>query len=562
MSKQPKIFIFGMDGATSAIIDTMLAKGKLGNIKGLIERGTYGLLQSTQPPLSPTAWTSFMTGVDPSRHGIYDFLKSRFEDYKVEFFNSTYIQAESFWKIAGQEGKKSIVIDVPMTFPPEEINGIIIAGDLSAPRRPGTYTFPHDIQEELERNMGGYSFGGTLGTDISSQPDKYIKMCKSEIQNRFETAKYLMSNYDWDLSVLVITATDKIQHSFWKYIDKNHPQYSSKEAEKYSQTIFDVYEQADEILGKIISLMRQDVTTIIVSDHGFGPLYKTFRLNEWLARYDYLKKHRGYHKKIKRSINRDRFKRIVNHLSGLCKLSSLRKFKEMKSSMSSLDLMPEVNWNKTRAYSAGASGNIYINLKGRQQSGIVEPGSEYESLRNKLIHSLINIVDPETGQKIFQNVQKREDVYSGPFLQDIPDILLSWTSGYYHIGESDIYQLNSKTNINDLFATDNKRKWSGNHIPEGIFVINGQGIKKKCLFNGATITDIAPTVLHLLGLKVPEYMDGRVLTELMDGNFLQANPVRFDHDQSAISAVEKEEGYSQEEARIIQERLKDLGYME
>lgn len=556
MTKQPKVFILGLDGATWAIMNNMIADDKLSNIRSLVQRGAYGSLQSTLPPLSPSAWTSFMTGVDPSRHGIYDFFKHRFEDYKVEIFNSSYIQAETFWNIAGREGKKSIIMDVPMTFPPEEINGIMIAGELGRPPKAKSYTFPHGIQKELKKNIGSYLYV-TETRDITNQTDKYIKLCESVIQNRFEAARYLMTNYDWDLLTLVITATDRIQHFFWKYIDEKHPQYSGKESKKYSQTICNVYEQADEILGRIISLIGQDVTTVILSDHGFGPLYKAFRLNEWLARHDYLKTHLEYHRKIKRSVMQEKIKRKVQHLFGIDKSGIFRTHKKK----SGLNLIPEVILNRTRAYSIGANGNIYINLRGRQSAGIVQPDIEYESLRDELILALKEIVDPDTGQKIFQNVQKREDVYSGPFLQDMPDILLSWTPGYQQLHEPEIQRLNIEINRNDLFVTGHK--WSGTHTSEGIFIMNGQGIKKKFLFNGATIADIAPTVLHLLGLKVPEYMDGHVLTGLMDSDFLRANPVKFSQDeQSAITAVRKEEEYSEEESLQIRERLKDLGYME
>jgi predicted AlkP superfamily phosphohydrolase/phosphomutase len=556
-NNQSKVLVIGLDGATFDIIDPLIRQGELPNLQHLIQRGVRGILESTIPPLSPVAWTSFMTGKNPGKHGILDFFGRRTESYNLKFYNATSRGGSPIWTLFSEAGKKVGVVNVPMTYPPDKVKGVMISG-MDTPLYNSKFTYPPKIISELKRNIGGYLIEKSpsgLNRDMPNGPEAYIKEINTLIENRFKSTRYLMENYEWDLFVIVFEATDRLQHFFWKYMDQNHPEYVADQKNPFENIIYDAYKKVDQKIGMLINGLDEDTTVVVLSDHGFGLIYRSFRLNLWLSKRGYLSYGEGFD-----VWKQEKYQSILKRGILLKAEKLLKKFPIFKKVIKhSMDLIPNVDWSQTRSYSIGGFGNIYINLKGREPSGIVEPGKEYEDLRKELMGALMQIKDPENGEKVIKAVYKREDVYTGKFLERAPDILITWSDGYTCIGEREQVPPGIKTFNTELFST---HKWSGNHISQGILVIKGKDIKKNHHIKNSNIIDIAPTILYLSGVDIPDDMDGKVIVDAINDDFLRANPVKYYKSIHDKTQREEKEAYSEEEAEKIKDRLRGLGYLD
>ncbi|MBI5238713.1 MAG: alkaline phosphatase family protein [Deltaproteobacteria bacterium] len=547
MSQKNKIFVIGIDGATFDVINPLLSAGRLPNFARLMKKGSYGTLRSTIPCLSPAAWTSFMTGTNPAKHGILDFFGRNRNDCGAIFFNASYRRIETVWSMASRLGRKAIVINVPMTFPPEKVNGVMIAG-MDTPDRHSNFMHPSNLKHELDDAIGGYMLerGGIRNVMGNTDPGEIFEI----LENRFAATKHLMKNHDWDIFAVVFEATDRVQHNFWEGVK------TGRESAE-TNLVVKVYEDLDRKVGEIAGSLGEDVTTIVMSDHGFGPINKAVRLNLWLAERGYLAFDRGFKpgngswSQAKESIL-NKVKRLVpNALKP--KRSGAGEVKH------SYQVLPGIDWERTRAYAFGGMGNIFINLKGRERMGVVEPGKEYDSLREELLNGLKGLKDPENNRKMLSNVHRKEDAYGKDFADDAPDILVEWSFGYSFIGEKERHVLRIDEKSDRGFFS--MHRWKGNHLPNGIFIINGRNIRPGNEVKDARIIDIAPTILYLMGIPVPGYMDGKVLVDSMDPDFLKSNEINYTDKDAGMSGGEAVE-YTGAEEDAIKSKLKGLGYIE
>ena len=551
---EEKVFVIGLDGATFDIINPMVREGLLPVFSGLMEGGAFGRLDSSIPYLSPPAWTSFMTGKNPGKHGILDFFGKCPDNYNARFFNALARGAKPIWTLLSESGKKVCVINVPMTYPPDKVNGVMISG-MDTPGRDSNFFYPPSIIHELDKNVGGYILEKGSRKDITKKSDKYLSDLKRTLENRFEVTKYLMEKHPWNLFVIVFEATDRAQHYFWKYIDPKHPEFSHSN-NRYKHVIHDIYRQMDNKIGELIGKLHDDITVIILSDHGFGPLYKSVRLNRWLSSRGYLSysgdipvksNRRGIVKWGKKLLPSD-VKRFLGKMTGF-----------QKDGRQNFNMFSNVNWHKTKAFTMGAFGNICINLRGREPYGIVEPGSEFNALRNQIMEELKGLQDPENGCNMIENVYKREEVYTGAFSDTAPDILISWSRGYSFIGDTEQTILGIKSDRDNLFTT---HIWSGNHRPQGVLFVKGRDIKRGYEIKQASIMDVAPTALYLLGERIPKDMDGRVLRDAISESRLSLRQVEYSESEDVSATGCSQDTYSKEESESIREKLKGLGYME
>ncbi len=550
---EEKVFIIGLDGATFDIINPMIKKGKLPTFSRLMKEGSFGKLDSIIPYLSPPAWTSFMTGKNPGKHGILDFFGKAPDNYNARFFNALARNSKPLWTLLSESGKRVCVINVPMTYPPDKVNGVMISG-MDTPGADSNFIHPQSVIHELNKNVGGYVLEKGSRKDIGEKKDGYLSELKRTLENRFEVTRYLMKNHPWDLFVIVFESTDRAQHYFWKYMDPKHPEFRC--SNKYENVIYDIYMEMDDKIGKLISGLDENTTVIILSDHGFGPLYKSVRLNQWLFSKGYLsyngnvcmKKEGGVINSIKKLIPPP-VKRTLLRMTGY-----------RRDERQDFDISPNVNWHETKAFTMGGFGSIYINLRGREPHGMVEPGREFEELRNKIMEELKGLRDPENGFNVIEKVYKKEDVYTGASSNNAPDILISWASGYSFIGDREQMILGISSNHDSLFTT---HRWSGNHHSQGILFVRGRNIKQGYEINGASIMDIAPTALYLSAENIPKDMDGRVLTDVITESQLKTRPVGYVESEEVVSTPEIAlNTYSREETENIRKKLQGLGYLE
>ena len=548
-----RVIIIGLDGATFDVISPMIAAGQLPNISRLINNGSSGTLLSTIPPLSPVAWTSLSTGVNPSKHGILDFIRKIPDSYEVDFFSAASRKANPLWYWLSNIGKRVGIISVPMTYPPDKVNGFMISG-LGSPEEQSGFMYPDSLLQELEKEIGGYRLENIDFRTMSHKPDKLITELYEIFESRFDTANYLIDRYPWDFFFLVFESTDRAQHSFWECMNGN-----ANKTGKYADLINNVYEKADEKIGMILKKIGPEDTVLIVSDHGLTSIQKGVRLNFWLADQSYLTFY------AERSICK-RLKRVVLK-TGKSVLRSVlpeQKAKKRKkhgpnSDSNSFNVLPNVDMNNTKAYCLGSYG-IYLNVKGRDRLGTIEPGVEYESIREKIMSDLLKFEDPATGRKVIDKVFKREDVIVGEFENIAPDIYILWNKGYFFISERQKNRINAKTDDSEFFCN---HYWSGQHAREGIIIANGPHIRKDYIIKDANISDVAPTVMYLMGLDVPKQMDGKVLTDMVDEDCLKSRPVSYSvYDEGNSPDNDFSDGYSKDEADTVMDRLRGLGYVD
>lgn len=562
-----KLFVLGIDGATFDLILPWVKENKLPNLANLMSNGVWGDLQSTIHPDSAQAWSSFMTGKTPSNHGILYFTERAPDSYEFRFVTSHSRKSKSLWKIISETGRKVGVLNVPITYPVEPVNGLLISG-LGTPGENADFTYPSELSSELKRR-----FDYTIELYIRD----YIRWNKKGIflrdlinltQKRFEVAGHLWKTYTPDFFMMVTRSTDQVHHYFWRDMDSKSPQYRPNDGNEFKDAILQVYQETDRELGKLLQTLDEETTIFIMSDHGAGgDSNKAFYINKWLAKEGLLvfkKTLTGWKATLSRYTSALLMQGILLGTKYIPRKykNKLRGISKLRGMVFSLPGLTGIDWSKTKAFSDEHNGNIWINLSGREPQGIVKLGEEYEELREEIIERLLQLQDPDTGQSLVKRAFKREEIHHGKYAYKAPDIIFLRNEENY----SYVFRSSASYPGNEFYRTVSPKEMEGDirpnasHRLNGIFIAAGKEIKKNLHINGAKIIDLAPTILHLLSIPIPDDMDGRVLDEVFTDSFLKNNPPRYS--RSKDEAVKDAEVYSSKEAEVIRETLKGLGYIE
>lgn len=466
-----KVFVLGVDGATLDLIEPWAIQGRLPNFRKLMKKGSFGTCLSTIHPLTPQAWASFLTGKNPGKHGLYDFGVRKEGTYDLRLTTSEDRKSPAIWNYLNEYGLKAGILNIPLTYPPEPLNGFMISGMHTPTLREGV--FPGSLFEEIICNFPDYKID--VMSHWFNDYDVFLEKLKRMSEVRMKLAQSLYLKYRPELFCIVLVAVDRVQHALWGQMDHPTETHGRKEW-KYSQAVLQTYQQVDEYLGLVLNAIDDETVLIVMSDHGFGSLKKDVYLNRFLVKKGFMK----------------------------IKPKKFRKPFDMACPFANID------WSRTKAYSHGLFGNIFVNLKGREPQGIVCEGSDYEKVVNSLINHLHTLKDNDEGKKkIISNIYRRQELYHGPFVQDAPDLLVVMRDyeyitrgGYEFVGDS----LFSPPEINH----------SGNHRMNGISFFFGPRIKKDFRFSDIQITDLLPTILAMMGVKIPRDVDGRVVEEIFE----------------------------------------------
>lgn len=568
-----RVFILGLDGATFDIIKPLIEKGELPTFKKIIEDGVHGTLWSTIPTVSAPAWTSFATGKNCGKHGIIGFTKlDRRNGYSIRYVTGNDNKSLTFWDILSRKNKSVVVINVPMTYPPKKVNGILISG-CDAPGTNTNFTFPASFKEEIFKISSDYKINLVLGGHLRDDMGRHkaIEMIFRSIEARQKVVLHLIDNVKWDLFVVKFNNPDNVQHHFWKYMDTTHPDYDPACDEKFKQVIFSVYRRLDNLLASIIDKLDDNTTLIVMSDHGGGKLLrKSICLNEWLMTLGLLSK-KGRNGSFSISDNLYIFmEKVVAFLLKNLSLKTKTRIKKYLpgaiSRTTSYFKLSGIDWNKTKAF-VGEVESVRINLKGKYPHGQVNGEKEYEELRETIIREITHLKDPETGEQLIEKAFKREELYSGPYVEEFPDIILVPKDNKYEISWKFFREKNVKP-IGDSFVVrqDNWRGESGMHRPNGIFIMRGKDTKRGTEINNANIVDLFPTIMYQMSLPIPDDADGKVLTDAFKSEFLKTNLVQHEHLPESYKETEDasstKDVYSKEEADKVKEFLQELGYIE
>ncbi len=560
MSKK-NFFLLCIDGGDFAYLDPLMEKGKMPNLRKIKEEGVHGGLSSTMPPITAPAWSSFITGKNPGKHGIFGFALKKRGSYEYTILNSALRDGKAFWDILGETGKKAVVLNVPTTYPPTPVNGAMVS-DFLTPSGKKDFSYPSDLVKELESKFGPYPlyFKTPIAITNDSNIDNFLTECHAALDYKFKVAFYLQEKYNSDITILHIWETDQICHWLWHIWDKDHPNFDRKKKDLFLSKISDYFSKLDQYIGAILSHQGKDASLIITSDHGLLPFHLSFDLNTWLYKQGYLSLKKDMSTRLRLLLWRlgitPEF--LVNKVF----MKALRSGIKLRS-RSPLELVEllnkrnffllslhDVDWSHTRVFSRFGYGQIFFNLKGREPEGIVEPGEEYDRLRKEIVRKLNEIVNPETDLPFKNATFCREDIYQGSHFDDAPDIIFSPLEE--HCLPTDNFM--TKT----LFS--NSSLLSGIHRREGIFLATGGPFAGGKKIEKASIMDIAPTVLYALGCEIPGDMDGIALREAFLPQFLAANPEKFSDPEKQVEEKSRRL-LSKEDEDDLKNRLKSLGYL-
>ena len=454
-----RVLVIGLDGATFNLIDPWVADGDLPELARLMNAGSHGELRSTFPPLTPPAWSSFMTGKNPGKHGIFAFRHPAAAGYASgKLITANSLQARTLWQIVGDGGLQVGAINVPPSYPVRPVNGFMVACMFTPPGE-RTLTYPPEIQatlgDDYEITVSPPGQLRTTDPDYGERCLEYLDRIRRLAQRRFELTRRLMEERPWDLLSVVFYEPDRIQHFFWSHLTTTGPigadQNLVAELRREARSIF---HQLDEAIGQLVRAAGPETITLIVSDHGFGPAPQRFvHVNRWLVENGWLRPHTAWRsrrwlvKQLPRRI-RSRYKTAENVL---------------------------INFSRSSAWCEvmdARSAGVWINLRGRQPLGRVTPGKEYDAVRNELIGALGDL--KENGCPVFDLVAPREAVYHGPMTNLAPDILLA--AGARH-GFS--FSLRGEVAASSPFTPFDWNGYTGTHEPAGVYIVAGPGISPR-----------------------------------------------------------------------------------
>jgi len=488
-----KILVVGLDGMDPELLDRYINTGKLPYLAYLKKYGVFAAMDSTIPTITPTAWTTLLTGKNPGKHAIGGFAKYRPYSYELKILNSYDRKSQTLWHILNSQNISVGILNYPSLYPPEKINNFMVCGMLT-PNTHCDFTYPPYLREEILEKIPGYEIDVRI-VKAAEDRSKLLKDIYRLTDIRFDTADYLMREYPCDVFIFVLTETDRLFHY---YINEEN-------------IVMEYLQYLDKRLSVFLNNIDEETIIFMVSDHGMCQARKKFYVNNWLIQNGLLSVNIKSFGSIKHNYTRN----FIQCLS--------RFFLKFKINIEKIkDFFPEklvnfmtylycyyggIDWKKTKAYfSLGAGLGIIINRQKYWPKGIVRE-EEYEGLRSKLIQSLAALKDPQSGQPVLAKVYRREELFSGSYLYQMPDLVLRFNDGYVPVEAS-----GKDSIIEDL---DAQEFLIGEHCLAGMFLAyNKKYIKALNLNSGINILDIAPTILHILDIPVPLDFDGRVLEEI------------------------------------------------
>jgi len=556
-----RVLVVGWDGATFDLLDSLAAKGVIPNLSKIMREGFRTVLLSTMPPISAPAWTTLMTGMNPGQHGILNFVETRPTGAQeqeenvqeaIEVFpggysvvNATCINVPTLWQRLSLAGKRIGVINMPMTYPPASVNGFMISGMLTPPGA-ANYTYPPSLAGEL----GDYEIElGLKEREFDYPPDQLIARLTELSRKRGETALRLMQEEPWDAFFVVFTGTDRIQHRFWDTLNPSSETASvSDDATEHRALLHDYYRLLDDLLDQLMSAAGDDVVTIVMSDHGFGPIgsrsvhrramARTLGLESsgrqsWPVRLrSFVEGHLGLSwPRVRRILARVMPRKWLQHLE-----QRLRSRETEAQQQALASIVPFV----------GHLGGIYINRDRAEDHNV-------ETFRETLSQRMQELVDPQTGEKLVTEVWPRESLYRGKMMDECPDLVFALNPAYVLAGG-----VGRKGGL--VGPRTSHPLLRGSHRRKGVLLMAGPGVRPGTCANAHHLEDITATVMALLELPIPEDLDGRPVEETLEGLEWTLKSESVEH--LPIGLEQGSAWASEDEMSAVVERLRGIGYID
>jgi predicted AlkP superfamily phosphohydrolase/phosphomutase len=539
---RPRLTVVGLDAATLQVVEPLVAAGQLPALGRLLAEGSGGVLRSTTHPLTPHAWTTLVTGVNAGRHGIWDFTERDETGYRMRFVNGSFRRAAAVWDRLAAKGRRVGLVGIPFTWPAPRVEGFSVAGFDAAEREQGM-THPPELVAELVRRYGSIELDNRFPIGKGGRVD--LDIVRRAADQKVDLTLWLAERFDPSLLFVVFMAADHIQHLCW----------TDWERDGADSPLAEVYRILDERLARLLDWLGPDRDVMVVSDHGAGPLHGVVNLNAWLAGQGYLAYVPGSARLGRRAVDRlfDLRTRVPQGLRTAVK----RRLPGLRERVYDREEYSAIDWAGTRAFSYGTFGNVVVNVRGREANGVVEPGEEYERVRDEIAERLLEL-RAAGDERIVAAVHRREDLFEGPEMEKVPDLLVEFDE-YAWLGKGNLKSRAESIWDRIEIEPGSENSYVGSHRHEGLVVLAGPSVQPGVKLSAA-IQDVAPTLLYLLGEPVPTELEGRVLVEAIDPGLLERRPPEYE-EAAEIRPGETEE-YAAGESAAVEERLRGLGYIE
>jgi len=533
-----KVAVIGLDGMPWQILNRLFNQGIMPNLKKVAHQGARGILKSTIPPYTSASWTSIATGVNPGKHGVFDF-RSFYNNYGVKLTNGMDVMRPRLHELMMLNGFRIVLVNLPHSYPFIKSNKSVIITDWLTPK---LIIYP----DSVKHLVSSY----TLDWDMND--------CLSQLEGRINTVTNLLENVEWDLSFVVFSDTDWIMHMAYGAIIHYHKNVTLK--------VHKLFNLIDKFIGKIISQLEEKDLLVVLSDHGFKTYDKIIYINTLLSKTGLISKRMARRDALKKQSWVDRGIRgpknipiphwlfqIINRSSTTRKISSrISKLafgnKIEFQSQYSFDFLP------SRAFALSRSSfGIYINSKSMFKTGIVESVEETE-LVNSLMKLLSTVRDPVTGDHLFSYVAKRDEVYWGPHVKRAPHVVFlpNMNKGYNYIANRPLF---TESIIRGPRATHFA------HSMYGVLILYGADVLNNAEIGTANTYDLVPTVLHYLDLPIPHDTDGKTLSNMFhEGSDVHRRSVKS-RNYLEHWKIARGKSLVEENDAKVGERLTILGYL-
>lgn len=492
----PRLLVFGIDGGTFDLILPWIEQGHLPNLAALLQRGAWGELKSTSPPLTPCAWPTMLCGVNPGRHGLFDFIKRTPGSYQFQLTTAADRKTSAVWQLVNQAGLTSGVLNVPFTFPPDKIEGYMVSGVMGAPDFRPSIVHPPSLAETIEQAIGEYPMDITW-----RKPDEEFNLSRLDyiIEKRRQIFRHLLSTAPTDLFVAVVNYVDHVQHGFFGDVKV------AAQGREIDDIVLYAYQAADRQLGELLEFCGPQTHVLVVSDHGFGPAQQFLNLRRLVLEAGL------YHLQVSYQP-----KSLLRRLIRVVPVSLRRRLPvAVRRPVGQSAAPDQTDWTRTRLYVWTTGVGLSLNVQGREPEGII-PAGQYAQELDRVIARMQEVLarHPELGTVRFE---KKEDIYSGTALADSPDLICMPEDEA--IMAADIRDPNAPLVLSpeqyELYEPKKRFMHVGNHRLQGVFIAAGPRIRPGSKAVNAELADVTPTMLELLGLQAEGDFDGRVLQEIL-----------------------------------------------
>jgi predicted AlkP superfamily phosphohydrolase/phosphomutase len=551
-----KAILIGLDGATFDLLEPLMEQGHLPCLKRLAAGGVRGRLRTVIPPGTGPAWSTIITGLDPSNHGIADLIVRADDSYDLAFLNAASLRAPTVWDWVGEQGGKVLVLNVPMTYPPKQVNGLMVTG-LLTPAGSREYTYPPELAASISRIEPSYRITPTASY-VPGREAAFLAEMAALVGAKSRLLAELAKRSDWDFIMQVFSETDFLQHALWHVLDRSHPRHRAEARERHLGSIIDVYARIDAVVGEASRAAGEDASVLVMSDHGAGPLHEFIHANNLLLAHGMLNVKRGLRSRLKYLLFRAGLTPLnVYKLASVLNLGKARA--GLRWTTKGYGLLrrfffsfSDIDWPRSVAYaiSGGVYGGLFVNLKGREPAGVV-PQDQYERVRADLKKMLLGLRHPSTGKPLVREVVAREEIYGGKFLAELPDLYFLPSDPTQAVFGD--FEFSSNKLVEPASAAI-----SAQHRMDGVFIAAGPGIRRGVEVGGLEVSDITPMVLYMMGLAIPEGLDGKVKTDVFEAAEIARRPPAYFKPDAGGAPDERRRATDDES---VKQRLKGLGYI-